>query len=350
MSRNSKHTAEIITFNENLKKHITEWEKRNNKGTIFGDNDIQVINNLLLLQDCFSTISNKTLANVQRNEEINNKFTRSFVKKIFSTDYSSLRMTIDENTIKEILKTMHNTSQNIVSDIQKLNKDIFKMASEFNLDKKKELGLSIEEEPIVKSFNELCKLIMKLSLDEKEKKNWAKLQAFIEQEDGYMLIEKNNGKICFKIKINKVNRSYTTISNTFLQFKKACNKMSKIHPTRIYVIIMSIMAWCQKDRQESLSDYVDQRLLACDFHLLDERYAEDRFVLEIENYVFDKKMYYKDSNDKKIEVDNIISTTRAEAYSNVIGGYLDRENNPFIGLDWGKSNQFFDFGNEKRFA
>ena len=153
-------------------------------------------------------------------------------------------------------------------------------------------------------------------------------------------------KVVLKCEIRKAVKSANAISNIFRDLENTLNNAHNAHPTRTYVILLGIVSWCQSNRRTCLSDYVDDLLNSCDFHLLDDRYSEDRFVIELNNYAFDGNIYYINPNNKNIQLQvNGKWHDKATAYNYIIVEYLSRKDNVFDGMSWIKSNQFFDFEN-----
>lgn len=233
-------------FSLEFKELVLKWEKDNTNEELFDNKDIQVIKNLIVLQNYFNKVSQRTLSSIHKNTEINSLASRSFLKKLFNP----------------------------------------------------------KKETIIKSAN--------------------------------------------------------SISNVFADFNKAISSRGLSHPTRAFVIMMGIVSWCQLDNTTiSLEEYVNTLLVEelCNFRPLDSVYSDDRFVMELNKYVFKKLsekkgiIYYHFNDDEYYSVvfeqkNNFI--TKQEAFQTIISGYLENPNNTLRTSEWKNSYQFFDFSTFKQ--
>ncbi len=135
--------------------------------------------------------------------------------------------------------------------------------------------------------------------------------------------------------------SFQYIKDAFYSIDNYNSTDITTQPTRFFVMLIAIYSWCNSNIKKSLSDFVDEVLFSCDFHLLDGNYNEDAFVLEISKFRYDQKISY--NNNEVLLQGNY--QNKKEAFSLIISSYLSKENHILSGYELTKKKQFFIFSN-----
>lgn len=179
------------------------------------------------------------------------------------------------------------------------------------------------------------------------------------QEHFSRVSQKTMATICKKEEVNSRSARYflknicpTSVSNVFTALNKTLNQDNSIFencilPTRIYVLLMGLSSWCADNASQlSLKEHVNTLLQNCDFGILNNSCFEDRFVLELNEYTFEKNNVFYCG---KMLAKPASSDKKAEIFLEIIKKYFEfsHENdieNPFVSYDWKSSTQFFDFG------
>ena len=135
--------------------------------------------------------------------------------------------------------------------------------------------------------------------------------------------------------------SFQYIKDAFYSIDNFNSSDVTTQPTRFFVILIAIFSWCKSNLKITLSDFVDEILFSCGFHLLDKKYSEDAFVLEISKFRYDEIIKY----DENIVILSNKFKTKKDAFSIIISSYLSKENHILSGYELTKKKQFYIFSN-----
>lgn len=348
-------------ISQELKDEVQKWEKINYGRTYFDDRDIRALDKMLSLQNYFSLVSKKTLATMAticEDDKTNNKKSRAFFKKMF-TKSSREASVICKRSEKDLRKALvaFNEEFGLLDNILILHDNLFKTIDEQTTNtitnyKEEIIKLS---ESIQKEFENIDPLISQKIQDKKEQnKLFSKLSKLQEiydiiAEEKSDSFTKENNNIYVIYKKTKNSKSSNSLSNIFGDFKKALQEEKNSNPTRAFVLAMGIVSWCCKEDEISLKEYINSLLApeSSDFHLLDDDYEEDRFVLELNRFRFSKAKritYYIDDNQNEFLIifpERQNFALKSEVFQVIIQHYL-KENKSFD-KPFRDSRHFFDF-------
>lgn len=124
------------------------------------------------------------------------------------------------------------------------------------------------------------------------------------------------------------------------------NTNLKTKPTRSFIILMAIVAWCNNLLRKDLCDYVDEVLGSCGFGLLDKGLPVDNFVIELSQYEWDETKKYICYCGERVTELNLIDQTRStkyETYQDIVAAYLEEQEHILANCKWTDNNIFFSF-------